>query len=146
MTIEKPITVDELKVLSLLFDDEVWNKHNFAIVTEMLDPDFVENNPVTFIPGPASFKEYAARFLQAFPDTAYVVEDIFGYGDKVAKRWTVSATHRGSLFGEQPTGKKITFNGLGIYRFVGGRLAESWVSFDQFDLRKQLGIVTPPAK
>lgn len=141
MIIEKPITVDELKALTLLFDDEVWNKHNFAIMAEMLDPDFVEYTPGTFVAGPAAYKEYATRFLEAFPDTHYEVAELFGQGDKIAKHWQLSATHTGSLFGEKPTGKKITFGGLGIYRFVGGHLAESRVCFDRFDLYRQLEII-----
>src|SRR5689334_3756308 len=134
MIIEKPLTVDELKVLTLLLDDEVWNKHNCTFMAEILDPDFIEYNPLAFVAGPAAYKEYATRFLQAFPDTHYEVEDLFGQGDKIAKRWKVSATHTGSFSGEQPTGKKITFGGLGINRFVGGRLAESRISFDRYDL------------
>ena len=146
MAMEKLITVDELKGLAWFFDEEVWNKHNLTVIDEMLDPDFTENNPYLSTPGPAAFKEYASRFLKAFPDTHFVIEDLFGQDDRVARRWCLTATHTGSFFGEKPTGKTIKIKGLGIYRFVGGALAESWTSFDQFDLLKQIGLAISPTK
>ena len=146
MAIEKLITVEELKDLARFFDEEVWNKHNFAVIDEMLDPDFTENNPYISAPGPAAFKDYVGRFLKAFPDTHFVIGDLFGQGDRVAWCWCLTATHSGSFFGEPPSGRTIKIKGLGIYRFVGGILAESWTSFDQFDLLKQLGLGISPIR
>jgi hypothetical protein len=45
------------------------------------------------------------------------IDDIIGEGDKVAVRYTV-------FDGEKPVG-----NGIGFYRFSGGRIVDHWYCF-----------------
>jgi len=48
-------------------------------------------------------------------------------------------TNQGSYMGAPPTGKKISLNGISIYKIAGGKLVESWGVFDMLSLMQQLG-------
>jgi predicted ester cyclase len=62
-------------------------------------------------------------------------------GDKVAVRQTWRGTHSASFQGIPPTGKRITFTSIEIYRAAGGKLVEEWVELDVFGLLQQLGAI-----
>jgi len=42
--------------------------------------------------------------------------------------------------GVPPTGKAVTYNEIFIFRFVNGRIAETWGVVDVFQM-KQLGVI-----
>jgi len=42
--------------------------------------------------------------------------------------------------GIAPTGKSVDVPFIIIYRMAGGRIAEHWLSIDQMELLKQLGV------
>jgi hypothetical protein len=78
----------------------------------------------------------------AFPDLHVEVHDVFGEGDRVAARLTVSGTHRGVLMGTiQPTGKHAVWEGIDIFRIRDGHIMERWNSRDLLGLMRQLGVV-----
>jgi predicted ester cyclase len=43
--------------------------------------------------------------------------------------------------GLPPTGKSVTYNEIFIFRFAGGRIAETWGVVDVFSQMKQLGVI-----
>jgi hypothetical protein len=43
--------------------------------------------------------------------------------------------------GLPPTGKSVTYNEIFIFRFVNGRVAETWGVADVLSLMKQLGVI-----
>jgi predicted ester cyclase len=61
--------------------------------------------------------------------------------DKVAFRVTITATHGGEIFGVAPTGKSLSWDGMGIIKIEAGRFAEFWWAPDLFTLMDQLGLV-----
>jgi steroid delta-isomerase-like uncharacterized protein len=80
-------------------------------------------------------------FFTAFPDMHWVVEDLIAEGDKVVSRYTVRATHRGDFMGVPATGKVVTYTGILISRFAGGKFVEEWESLDMLGLMQQLGAI-----
>jgi predicted ester cyclase len=82
-----------------------------------------------------------AVLLLAFPDLHLTVEDLIGEGDKVVARIVVTGTHLGEYMGLQPTGKSIAYDEIFIFRFVAGRVAQTWGVVDIFSQMKQLGVV-----
>ncbi|MFB6283843.1 MAG: ester cyclase [Halobacteria archaeon] len=60
-----------------------------------------------------------------FPDMEITVEDVFGSGDRVAVRWTMTGTHQGEMFGVEPTGREVEFVGIEINRLEDGKLRET---------------------
>jgi predicted ester cyclase len=84
-------------------------------------------------------------FFDAFPDFTHGVEEVFSVGDRVALRTTDRATHNGIFQGIAPTGKRVSFGQIGIYRMVDGKIAEIWEEADLLGLMQQLGATVAPA-
>jgi predicted ester cyclase len=80
-----------------------------------------------------------SEWLTAFPDTVSVVRDMIAEGDRVAARWTTQATHRGEFMDVPPTGNRIDVTWYGIFRLSGGRIVESWDTFNVVEMMQQLG-------
>ena len=85
-------------------------------------------------------KKHIAFLESAFPRYVLVSEDIVAQDDKVAVRARFQGTQTGDLMGIGPTGKSVDVPFIIIYRMAGGRIAEHWLSIDQMELLKQLGV------
>ena len=91
--------------------------------------------------GPTAFKDLATGFIDAVSGFQETIEDQIAEGDKVATRFSGRGTHSGEVMGARPTGKKLTWSGLVLTRFVNGKIAEEWVEFDGLSFLQQLGVV-----
>jgi len=122
-------------------------KGDQAVAEELLAGDFVDHNPLPGLaPNRDGFKQSFAVFRQAFPDSAYKIEDMIAEGDKVAVRFAANGTHKGVLMGIPPTGKRVSMTGVDIFRLTNGRIAEFWLSWDQLGMMQQLGVIPMPGK
>lgn len=130
-----------------LFDrmiQECWNQGNIEMVDEICAPNFVYHAPGSpDIVGPDDFKQFIEVYLTAFPDAYFTIEDQIAEKDKVATRWSFTATHKGELAGIAPTGLSVAVTGTTISRFSNGKLAETWDVFDALGMWQKLGIVPP---
>jgi len=125
---------------------ETFNKHNVALWDEFIAPDFVDARNTPFeLRGLDSFKKFETYFIKAFPDYSETIEDIIAEGDKVWIRFKVIGTHTGewnfSGIPLTPTGKKITYTGVGIWRIIDGKVVERESVRDILDFLKQLGVI-----
>jgi len=125
---------------------EAFNKHNVALLDEFIAPDFVDSPNTPFeLRGLESYKKFEAMFIKGFPDYQETIEDIIAEGDKVWVRFKIKGTHTGewNLFGITltPTGKKITYTGVGIWRIANGKVVERESVRDMLDFLKQLGVI-----
>ena len=61
-------------------------------------------------------------------------------------RFKFHGTHQGEYGGIAPTGKAVTYTGIGAHawRIADGKLAEHWSNIDLYDLMQQLGAVGKP--
>src|SRR5437868_1763539 len=82
-----------------------WNNGNLGLVDEMYLPDYAIHDPsAPNVPtGREAFKGFVTTFRTAMPDFHMTVEDLVAAGDKVAWRFTVTATQTGELMGIPPT-------------------------------------------
>jgi steroid delta-isomerase-like uncharacterized protein len=113
-----------------------------TMIDELVEPDALIRTPVPLdVTGAKALKRVWAALFQAFPDLQLTVEDMIAEGDKVVVRNTVTGTHRGEYMGLAPTGKSVTYNEIFIFRFVNGRVAETWGVVDVFSQMKQLGVI-----
>ena len=112
------------------------------MIDELVDPDAIIRTPVPLeVTGAEALKQAWAALLEAFPDLHLTVEDAIAEGDKVVMRNTVTGTHRGEYMGFAPTGKSVTYNEIFIFRFVNGRIVETWGVVDVLSQLKQLGLI-----
>jgi steroid delta-isomerase-like uncharacterized protein len=139
------MTVKENKALLRRYGEEVFGKGNVAVSDEILAADYVHHDPGV-PPGREGRKQLAEMHHMAWSDLDFKIEDIVAEGDQVALRWSCSATHTGEWMGIPPTGKRVTWSGIGIHRVKDGKMVESWDMVDNLGLMQQLGVVQPPGQ
>jgi steroid delta-isomerase-like uncharacterized protein len=129
------------KELVRRFYDEVWGAGNLEVADEVFADDYVRHDlrPTAPAPGPEGQKRIAADFRAAFPDLRFDVELLLADGDFVISRWTASGTHLGTWGELEPTGRRVSFSGVNIFRFEGGQVAEIWNHRDDLGLMEQVG-------
>ncbi len=88
--------------------------------------------------GPEVLAGAVGALHRAFSGLSFAIHDLIAEGDRVAVRWTMTATHTGPFAGHQPTGRVIAQNATVIYRIAGGRLAEAWPITDFAAVTAQL--------
>ncbi len=111
-------------------------------IDELVDQDAIISTPLPLqTTGAQALKEVFGRLYTAYPDLHVAIEDLIAEGDKVVSRNSVSGTQLGEYMGLQPTGKSVTYNEIFIFRFVNGRIAETWGVVDVFSQLRQLGAI-----
>ena len=111
-------------------------------IDEIVEPDALIRTPLPLqSAGAQALKEVFGRLHRAFGDLHVTIEDLIEEGDRVVSRNSVRGTHQGEYMGRAPTGKTVTYNEIFIFRFVNGRVAETWGVVDVFSQMKQLGVI-----
>jgi predicted ester cyclase len=59
-----------------------------------------------------------------FPNIQWTLEETIAEDDKIAARFTMRGTHKGTFYRVPPTGKKIEVKAMNIYRFSNGKIRE----------------------
>jgi steroid delta-isomerase-like uncharacterized protein len=136
------VSVEENKELVRRFYEKVWNLGETDFAFEVFAYDYVRHDfrKTDALPGPAGQKKIADDFRAAFPDLEMTVDFMIGEGDFVAGRWTATGTHTGSWGGVEPTGRRVKFSAVNLYRFEDGKVAEIWNHRDDLGLMEQLGV------
>ena len=73
-----------------------------------------------------------------FPDIEVDVEDVVAEGDRVVVRLRFRGTHRGPFQGIGPTGRRVAFGAIRVYRLADGLVVETWAHQDSMGLVRQL--------
>jgi len=111
-------------------------------IDELVEPDAVIRTPLPLnLTGAQALKAVFGALHRAYPDLHITIEDVIAEGDKVVCRNAVTGTHRGEYMGIAPTGRSVTYNEIFIFRFVNGRIAETWGVVDVLSQMRQLGAV-----
>ena len=111
-------------------------------IDELVEPDALIRTPLPIdATGPQVLKEVFARLLRAFPDLHVTIEDLIAEGDKIVSPNTVTGTNLGDYMGRAPTGKRVAYDEIFIFRFAGGRIAETWGVVDVFSQMRQVGVI-----
>ena len=79
------------------------------MVDELCAPDIVQTEPPStsvVTNGIEELKQFVIAARTAF-DCQLIIDEIIAGDNKVAVRWTFSATHQGELQGVAATGKKV---------------------------------------
>src|ERR1700757_4635118 len=97
-----------------------------SLAGELISPDAIFHVPGRPEPmrGPTGYLAIIGMMRGGFPDIQWTLEEMVAEGDKVAARFTMRGTHRGTFFGVPPTGKKIEVKAINIYRLSGGQFVE----------------------
>jgi len=118
---------------------DAYNRADWQQLAQYVSSDYVHHSGDQ-VRDLAGFVDGSVWFRNAFPDLAVEVQDMVTEGDRTAMRFVLRATHRVSVFGEEPTDGDLALDGTTIYRFVDGIIVEDWEMMDEGQLRRQLGV------
>jgi predicted SnoaL-like aldol condensation-catalyzing enzyme len=112
--------------LVLRYQREIFEQGKLAVADEILAPDFRGHSSADQSEwvGPEAVKRRAAA-LRAFYSRGIVLsaDDVVAQGDRVAVRWTLTASAPG-----EARDVPVTVSGMDIFRVANGQLAELWES------------------
>jgi predicted ester cyclase len=121
-------TEEENAAIARRWHEDVINTHDLAVLDEILAPDAAQDS-ATFADNPGP-REVLGALFTGFPDVQQTVEAVITDGELVVVRYTATGTHEGEFQGYAPTGKKVTWTGVNIYRIACDRIAETWSEVD----------------
>ena len=127
------------------------SERNKALVREIFEEVWNQRQPgkIADFYSESVRDEIAAHFrelLDGFSDLHVSLQDpgLIAEGDYVAMRLTVSGTHdSGPFAGQVPSGKRITWASLRIFKIVDGMVVATWAMQDRLSLMEQLGAIQP---
>jgi steroid delta-isomerase-like uncharacterized protein len=136
---ERSPSVPDYKSLIRTYYSELWNAWTPAALEDLISPAIVFRGSIgTIVAGIEEFKRYVNRIRAAFPDFHNHIDELIGEGEKVVARLTYTGTHRGELFGFRGTGKKISYQGVGIFQFRESKIVSGFVLGDTESLKRQI--------
>ena len=137
----EPTSVDANKALVHRYFDELMSQGKMEIIDEIIGERFSFHIPT--LPAPIMGRDGMSGFVTGlrtgFPDIHFTIERLCAEGDKAGARWFIEGTHNGPFLGMPPTGHKIKDQGVDIFVFAEGKIAEIWVNENDLGLMKQLG-------
>jgi steroid delta-isomerase-like uncharacterized protein len=129
--------------------EEVWNKKNSDALERFIAPDYMRHceampPPLQELKGIEGLRQMFSMTIEAFPDWDEQIEILSAEGDKVAYLSRAKATQKGP-FGPFPaSGESFEVTIIGIHRIAGGKIVETWVTWDNVAWLTQLGYFPPP--
>jgi predicted ester cyclase len=119
------------------------NAHDVAALKDVIAANYVQHdaNQGQGLEGmQAAFRHY----FEMFPDFHWTIEDSVITNDKIVARFQITATHDHTVqFGPNaptlpPTGKKLVWQGISIWRVADGKFVEHWGVDDLLGLVQQM--------
>lgn len=121
------------------FYDAIWNNDDKSVIPELLSDDFAFRGSLGLEQrGHKGFSLYMDFIRRALGNYRCEIIDMISEGDKLYARMLYSGVHQGELFGYAPTHGKIKWDGIAVFRFEDGKIAELWVLGDVHSVIKQL--------
>jgi hypothetical protein len=100
-----------------------------ALLPTLIAPEYVGHLPIGDHYGPEGVRIELAAYRSAMCDLAVTIDDLFGWDDRVARRFTLRGMSR-SVPPAEPV--PVTLHGIAIDRLEHGRLVESWVQIGPY--------------
>jgi predicted ester cyclase len=150
MSTKQPFMASETAVRSNTeivreYTQRVFNEHNPDLASEYLAPEVKWHGGLLgAVEGVANVTEMLRGFIGALPDLHAAEQDIVAAGDTVAVRYVVEATHEGNLLGIAPTGRRVRWDAVDIYRLADRTIVAEWAGDDLAAILYQVGAYTPP--
>ncbi len=132
------------EIFKKLYQD-VWNERKFEVIKEVISESHALGDPTISgaAVGPEAYRKQVDRFLAAFPDLRFMIDDTVSEKDKMVLAWRITGTHKGEFLGVPATGKKLTITGITINEISEGKILESAVIWDALGLLQEMGAEMP---
>jgi steroid delta-isomerase-like uncharacterized protein len=123
-----------------------WGTHDLDAIMAMHAPDMVfENHTAGEAAEGDAVRAHIASIFETWPDIAFETRRLYVREDLVVQEWTATATHasemrRGDLVA-QPTGERVTWDGLDVIPFEDGLVKRKDVYSDSVSILRQVGLL-----
>jgi steroid delta-isomerase-like uncharacterized protein len=128
---------------------EAFNTGNVGNVSQFIGPQYFNHesqvDPVrSKLRGSEEFIDTVKKNRIAFPDLRHEEQAIITQGDMVVSIINVTGTNKGNFFILPPTGNKMSYEAVHIYRIgEDGKIVEHKAIRDDLTFLAQLGVVGP---
>lgn len=116
----------------------IWELKDLSAIDSLLDSGIVIHSSLGTFHGREEMRRVVHAWMSAFPDLKVVNISALIQGDRTAIQWKAQGTHQGTFKGIPPTGKKVAYEGLTLYRIQEGKIVEYWAYLDMQHLIQQL--------
>ena len=126
--------------------NEAWNAHDLDAIMAMHAPGMVfENHTAGERAEGEAVREHIGSIFETWPDIAFTTRRLYVRDGLVVQEWTATATHanrmsRGNLVAE-PSGRKVTWDGLDVIPFEDGFVKRKDVYSDSVSILRQVGLL-----
>ena len=122
--------------------DEVWQRHDFAALTEDHAKDGEVESPFSGkLKDHASIQKVYREWFISFPDAKYVTEHLLIDGNNVVQLVKMTGTQKGDFCGLSPTGKRFEVRCAFFFSFADGKIAHEIRIYDLTGVYMQLGVL-----
>jgi predicted ester cyclase len=124
------------------------NAHDVGALKDVISENYVQRES-TQGQGLAGMQAAYRRYFEMFPDFHMTIEDSVITNDKVVARFRITATHDHAVqLGPNapafpPTGKKLSWEGISIWRVADGKFVEHWGVDDLLGVALQMRAAAP---
>ena len=122
---------------------ELWGASDPTAIDRYISPD--ARTVMTGFEGSTIevMREDVERYHGAFEDVQTEIVELIDAGDKVVLWWRTTGTHTGPYgdIAPQPTGKRITMEGVDIYTVADAKIVEVRSFWDAAEVYRQFGLL-----
>ncbi|HEU4692036.1 MAG TPA: nuclear transport factor 2 family protein [Vicinamibacterales bacterium] len=124
---------------------EAWNSHDIEAILAMHTEDSVFENHTSGGKGVGkqAIREILKGVFATFPDIRFEARRAYVRDGLVTQEWTATGTlaipYTSGGTTVQPTGRKVSWNGVDVIPFVGSRVARKDVYVDSIGFLRALG-------
>jgi len=119
---------------------------DFDVLDRVIAEDYVRHcqaTPDIEVTSVEQLKTFLAADRAAVPDPSLEVVHLFAQKDLVAFWAVYRGTQTGQMGPFPPSGRKVALDFAGVHRVVGGKIVETWVTWDNMAMLRQLGHLPP---
>lgn len=126
--------------------NDAWNSHDLDTIMAMHAPDMVfANHTAGESASGEDARAHIGSIFKTWPDIEFTTRRLYVRQGLVVQEWTASATHaktmrRGDLTAE-PTGRRVTWDGIDSIPFEDGLVKRKDVYSDSVSILRQVGLV-----
>ncbi|MBI4674195.1 MAG: ester cyclase [Chloroflexi bacterium] len=121
----------------------IWNAHSTQEVAEIYAADYqgVDVTDHNLVHGQAGAAQQLERYVCAFPDLTFTLEQSIVQSDSAALYWKARGTHLGTMLHIPPTGHSIELHGMSLLAIQDGKIKQAYHLWDMAGLLRSLGLL-----
>jgi steroid delta-isomerase-like uncharacterized protein len=140
--------LDSADTLAVAIDryNAAWNAHDLDAIMAMHAPDMIFHNHTAGESAEGGdVRGHIGSIFETWPDIHFATERLYVRQGLVVQEWTATATHantmrRGDLVAE-PTGRRVSWEGVDTIPFENGLVKRKDVYSDSVSILRQVGLI-----